>query len=902
MMRLLKPLFTLAFLLLSISWGNSQTFLETERNKPAPSFQELQRRLDEYGRQADAKKAKGWKWLKRWEHFETQRMNPDGSLMDMGEYVLAAQAVAEQKSAAAKVSANGWFPLGPNDYAVPDYPGWEPGIGRINCVAFHPTIATTYWVGVAQGGVWKTVDDGQSWTPLTDNMPMLRVSDIAVNPANPNEIYLAVGDMAYFGAGLTMDDRKRHTHYGLGVYKTTDGGSTWNPTGLSFLQTDFDFSLTCRIYIHPTNTTHLVAAGTKGIWTSANSGATWTHTKDSLVWDMERDPVNPQVLYASTGYRSTINRGSASIIKSTDFGATWNVLPTGITPANGIERIELAVSPSDPNYVYALCAGMDAGFAGMYRSTNAGASWTLQSTTPNILEWWDGNGFGGQGWYDLAIIVNPNDRNTVYTGGINMWGTTDGGVTWEGCSYWVNDYGPSLHADQHQFSYNPLNQKYYVCNDGGLYATSSIQIGSWLDAMNSPGYTWPTTWSKLSSGMQVTSFYRCSTTPAASGNLIAGAQDNGTYFYDGVTWHNLFGGDGMECILHPTDPMTLYASSQYGNLIASNDGGATGYGISVGEIGEWTTPFLLLPNTPNIMYAAYGNVYKSNDGGFTWDPISNFPINAGLGQPNISSALAVSTQDPNYIYVAKRFYHSYGEPSALWVTTNGGNSWVDRTAGLPDSLYLTHITVDSDQPATAWVTVGGFVPGVKVFKTTNAGLTWHNKSLNLPNVQTNCLMHDRMHNHNPIYVGMDVGVYYFNDTLSAWQLYATDLPNVVVSDLELDAPNSQIVAATFGRGLWGVSLKDQVIVGNGPSGSNLLTMQVVPNPNQGAFDLVLEGKSTEGLTLDIIDIMGRIVHTEVIPPFATQHRQVVATKLSPGCYFARASREGNRWVKRFVVE
>ncbi len=902
-MREMKSWIALVIGLLWMSLGMSQTFLETQKGASAPTFPEFQRRLHEWSVQAGPQKPKGWKWLKRWEDFETQRMNPDGSLFDRGVYAEAAEAVAAQKTAMSKMaSTTSWYPLGPNDYAIPDNSYWEPGIGRINCIAFHPTIASTYWVGVAQGGVWKTVDNGQSWTPLTDNLPILRISDICVNPVNTDEIYISVGDMAYFGAGLSLDNRKRHTHYGLGVYKTTDGGQTWNPTGLALQQTDYDFSLTCKVLIHPSNSLDLVAAGTHGIWKSADAGVSWTQVHDSIIWDMERDPVDPQVIYASTGYRATLQQGSASIMKSTDFGATWTVLPTGIPARGVVQRIELAVSPTDHNYVYALCAGMDAGFAALYRSTDAGTSWVQQSTSPNILEWGDGFGGGGQGWYDLAIIVDAADRNTIYTGGINMWASTDGGVNWNGCSLWYNSNGSSLHADQHQFAHNPLSGKYYVCNDGGLYATNQIQIGSWDDVNNLPGYVWPTTWEKLSAGMQTTSFYRCSTSPAAPGNLIAGAQDNGTYFYDGSIWHNIFGGDGMECILHPSDPLTLYGSSQYGYLSGSNDGGLSSFGVNVtGEAGEWTTPYLLDPTNPDIMYAAYGNVHKSLDGGLSWNPISNFPVNSGLGQPNISSALAVAKSDPNYIYVAKRFYYSYGEPSAMWVTTDGGTTWTDRSLGLPDSLYLTYIAVDADAPSTAWVTVGGFIPGIKVFKTTDAGSTWSNVSYNLPNVQTNCVLHDGLHAHNPIYVGQDLGVYYFNDTLSTWELYAADLPNVVVSELEMDAGSNQIVAATFGRGLWGVSLKDDVLAYTQPGRPTYLSMQIVPNPNNGNFELQFEGAAANGLMVEIIDIMGRIVHSEKTAPFAASHRQLLQKQLGPGSYFARASGNGGRWVKRFVV-
>jgi hypothetical protein len=519
------------------------------------------------------------------------------------------------------------------------------------------------------------------------------------------------------------------------------------------------------------------------------------------------------------------------------------------------------------------------------------------------LEWYDGSSGGGQGWYDLALLVSPTDRNTVYTGGINMWGSTDGGVTFDAVSYWRGDYGPSLNADQHQIAYNPLNVKYYVCDDGGLYSTSQILIGSWTDAQNTSGYNWPTIWEKKSSGMQVTSFYRCSTSPAADGNLIAGAQDNGTYFYNGTIWQNVIGGDGMECILHPTNPQVFYGSSQYGSLAMSYDGGATtNYLSSPLEYGEWTTPFVMHPDSSDILFAAYGNIFKSVDAGNSWYPISAMPVNGTLGQPNISSALAIAPSNPNCLYVAKRYYYSYGEPSALWVTTDQGTNWVNRTLGLPDSLYLTSIEIDGDDPATAWVTVGGFVPGVKLFKTTDYGANWTNVSRNLPNLQCNTVVQDVSHPRNPIYVGLDVGVYYGNDTSSTYELYATDLPNVVISDLEFDVSNAQIVAATFGRGLWGVSLKDDVVSSIHSGNAQALAMTVVPNPNAGEFQIQLEGTSTETMQVQLIDIMGRVIHEGAVAPFEVGCAVPVLQSLAPGYYFARVLGSDVRLTVKFLVK
>ena len=869
-------------------------------------FSTFQRQLHEWSQSPESKDTKGWKWIKRWEDFQSRRLTGSGTIPEVGVMERELQRVTAEKNATNKQAAStSWVPLGPSDYADVGNNTWmEPGIGRINCIAFHPTQASTYWVGVAQGGVWKTVNDGVSWTPLTDDLPMLRVSDIAVNPNNPDEIYIAIGDYAYFGVSLKFDNRKRNTHYGLGVYKTTDGGASWNPTNLSFPQTDFDFSLVRRTLIHPTSNNTLVAGGTAGIWKSIDGGNLWLKKHDSLIWDIEQSKVSPNVIYASTGYRHTMGIGTASIMKSTNFGDTWTVLNTGIPGQGVVQRIEIGLSPTNANIVYALCAGLDGSFAGFYRSTNAGTTWSLMTSTPNILTWDDGVSGGGQGYYDLAILVDPSDDDKVFIGGINIWGTTDGGATWDGCSYWLNVYGQSLHADQHQFAYNTGNNKYYVCNDGGLYATPNLQIGSWLDAQNVSNYNWPTVWERKSGGMQATSFYRLGTSANYPGNVIAGAQDNSTYFNNGTIWKNVIGGDGMECILHPTDPFLFYGSSQYGNLAISTDGGDSwgDIGWQVSEGGEWTTPFIMDPNNPDILYAAYGNVWRSINGGGSFSRISNLPVNSGLGQSNISSALAISKSNSDYIYLAKAVNWGYSEMASFYVSTDNGASWQNRGTGLPDTLYYTYIAVDADDPLTAWVTVGGFEAGVKVFKTTDAGQSWSNISGNLPNLPVNCVVHDGLHANNPIYVGTDAGVYYTNDILGTWEPYATDLPNAIVSELEIHESSGQLNAATFGRGLWGVDLKDNIASSLPDQDANALEMQLYPNPNNGNFDIVLKGKSMQPMTFEVIDILGRKLTKQEIPAFNERVQHSVDLNLNPGAYFVKVAVNGRHLTKKFIVE
>lgn len=857
----------------------------------------------------------GDKWYQRWEAFNAQRVGGDGSLADARTYWSAARsAIAAKRSATAGglhgSASGGWAPLGPSTLAVNDDPSWIDGIGRINCIAFHPTDSNTLWVGVAQGGVWKTVDGGASWMPLTDDLPILRISDIAVDPVDPDVIYISVGDFAYIGVDLAHANRKRHTHYGLGVYKTIDGGATWNPSGLSFELSEYDGSLIRRVLIHPDNRRHLLAVGTSGTWTSHDAGATWTHRLTQLIWDIERSPADPNVLYASTGRLATFNMGTAGIIKSTDFGATWLPLASMI-PGNEAQRIEIAVSPTDPNYVYAVASSLTSTFHSFVRSTNAGATWTVRASAaqgPNILGGRNGsaNDTRGQGTYDLAIIVDAKDRDRVFVGGINIWGTEDGGATWDGVTHWTPQYGRSIHADHHQFAYNPLNKRYYMCNDGGINTASEIIIGSWSDAERGTQSDWPTRWQNISSGLAITSFYRAGVSRDNFGYVIAGAQDNASFYFDGTQWKHVFGGDGMDCFIDHSDPEMIYASSQFGVLIGSTDGGSSASYLSFDildeESGEWTTPFVM-PPTGNVMYAGFGNVWRSNAGASpSWQRISNFADAPGLEYPTPISALSVSLANPNYIYVGKRIWHMLDIPTQAWMTPDGGATWRDISAGLPDSLYLTSIATHSSDANVAWATFGGFVDGVKVYKTTNAGATWTNISRNLSNLPANAIVHNAMGGVNDVYIGTDIGVYRTSDALSGWVPFSENLPNVIVSDLELHHASGTLYAATFGRGIWMTDLSQVGAVGDAAT-SLALVLQATAGRRAGAIVIDASTKATlSGARIDVIDVLGRIVASRVVDITAGSYREELDLGLRDGVYFVRvAHREAPTRVVRVVV-
>jgi len=817
--------------------------------------------------------------------------NAQGEPSDFATYVNEALAAANNKSMARGAASAPWYPVGPN--AVPNnQTGYmENGIGRVNCVAFHPTNTAVYYVGVAQGGIWKTTNGGGSYTPLTDNLPITRVSDICVDPNNTNVIYASICDFSYIDKGLFLDGRKRHTHYGLGVYKSTDGGSSWNPTGLTFQLTNGDASLIKEVMVNPANSQHLLACGVSGMYKSTDGGNTWVKKLDSLFWDMVQDPVNPSVLYAASGWIQNANVGNAAIYKTTDFGTTWTMLNTGMAAQGTVQRTKLAIAPGDPNYVYALCCDNTNGFYGIYRSTNAGTSWTYLPPQLNILEAGQGGGTGGQGPYDLALLVSASDKNTIYTGGVNLWGSTDGGANFNPISHWTLQYGPTLHGDIQYMDRQPGTGHIFVCSDGGIYKTSNMQIGTWSTS-------WPTSWTNLSNGMQCTSFYRLSSSQNAKGRLAAGAQDNATFYYDGSSWATIFGGDGMDNYLDPQNDFKVIGSSQFGNFYYSTNNGAVGNYIATNpnnEASEWVTPIVAAYNYPGVLYVGNENVVKSTDGGQNWVSLSPFNSYTNTTSNTEITALAVAPSNTNVVYAARRVRYELGLKGVVFKTSNG-NTFNNITGNLPDSLFYTGLDVNPNNVNEAVISMAGFSAGNKVFRTTAGGIQWTNISYNLPNAPVNQVKYSP--GGNAIVACTDFGVYILFGNSTTWVNYGTGLPNVIVSDVEFNAVQDKVYVSTFGRGIWATSLS-QMLGGVGVAEQHavsVLEFNVYPSLNNGKF--TAESRDGDALQIEVIDVNGRSVYkaTSAAPKIE------IDLHVASGAYYVKASSGQRMGVKKLIVE
>jgi CUB domain/Divergent InlB B-repeat domain/Secretion system C-terminal sorting domain len=723
-------------------------FLRQNESRLPRAIRELTKEVSRSERKSDKfeRELEGIVQFKRWSEFVEPRVaesNGDLSVINEGNVrALAQQANLLQSRAAT------WQLVGPRNTAT------NGGNGRVNGIKVHPTNSNLLFASTPAGGLWKSSNGGTSWTAITDAIAVLGATDVAFDPTNPDIMYLATGD------GDAGDTRS------TGIYKSTDGGTTWVATGLNF--TLSQGTTLSKILVHPTNNQILLTAGNTGIRRSTDAGATWTQVSTASIKDIEWKPNNPLVVYAG-GYS-----GSAGVWRSTDGGITWTKLTATPLPSTGTQRVAIGVSPHDAEYVYALFAKSTGyGFQGMYRSTDGGTTWTQQATTPNMLGWQaNGSDTDGQGWYDLAIAVSPTDKNMVMIGGVNIWKSMDGGVNWTCKAHWSGNGAPYVHADQHDFTFS--GSTFYAGNDGGVFKSTD---GG-------------TTWTNISSTLSNAQLYGLGLSSGNANLILSGHQDNGTNLTsNGTTWAQVLGGDGMLCFIDRTNDSRMFASIYNGALYRSTNGGASFGNLTTITNGGWVTPWLQDPVSPATLYAAGSEINKSTDYGTNWTAISSF------GGTTSFKAMDVAKTNPLCIIAATS--------TSVRKTINGGTSWTTLT-GLPTSGILTvHFNVNDANKI--YVGVASY-QGSSVWYSTDGGATWVNWGTGLPSVPVSCFV-TQLGTDGSMYCGTDIGVYYRNNTSTGWTAFTQGMPGIPVRDLEIYYPTQKLRAATYGRGIWESNLE-----------------------------------------------------------------------------------------------
>jgi len=772
-----------------------QSVIDKINSEGTPSFNKIQKVMDDYWTSENVKdgyvvengvktKAAGWKLFKRWEYYWDQRVNQQTGEFPTTNSAIEYEKYLKDRNALNKTAySESWTNLGTNSSG-----GGYAGIGRINCVAFHPTDANTFWVGSPSGGIWKTTNGGVSWTILNNNETVLGVSDIAVDNTNPNILYIATGDRDG-GSLWSLGGGQNNDNNSIGVLKSTDGGATWNTTGFSYAASSI--KKIYRLLIHPTNNQILLASTSDGIYKTTDGGTNWTLKSivSSRFRDMQFKPGDPTIIYAGR----VAGGGFTYVYKSTNTGESWTAKTISGITTHYTSQIRLAVSANDPTVVYvALQDGR------VYKSTDSGESYAKVSTndSQNMLGYYtNGTGTASQASYDLCIACSPSDVNTVFLGSICTWKSTDGGVTWSANTNWTSHptYNISgvaeVHADKHMLAYQNSSTTLFEGNDGGIYKTAN---GG-------------TSWTDLTNGIIISQIYRIGISQTDANVVLTGLQDNGAKKYIGAlnTWVDVTGGDGMECIIDFNNATSyMYTTYVNGEIYRNSDGFSTfatttiSANIPGGQpAGYWVTPYIMDPTNAANLFAGYDKIWKTTNRGTSWTSASQ-----QLSASAKLRSLAIAPSNTSVLYTA--------DPTSMWKTTDGGaTNWTAITLPGAPTSSITYIAVKNTDPNTVWITYGGYQTGEKVYQSTDGGTSWTNISTGLPNLPImSIVQYKTATDRNVLFVGTDVGVYVKDENANgnAWVAYNTGLPNVVVTELEIlyTGGTNKLRAGTYGRGLW----------------------------------------------------------------------------------------------------
>ncbi|SEP92492.1 T9SS type A sorting domain-containing protein [Flavobacterium urocaniciphilum] len=753
----MKNTYLSIFLLFSVigfsQFNNNAPWKKANQNSRNNSFQNDVNNFNEYWNTHDqSKKGSGYKPFKRWECFYENQLNPDGTLITPQQLwnAWSQKKLSKQAKNSNEIMAlppSNWQPVGP--FTHTNTGSWSSGQGRTSAVAIDPNNPNIIYVGAPAGGIWKSTNSGSTWTPLSDQLPQIGVSGIAIDPTNSNVIFIATGD------------KDASDTYSVGVLKTTDGGLNWNTTGLSFSGTG---NFAGDLIMHPTNNQIILCATSAGLYRTINGGVNWTveQTGDFSQGSIRFKPNDPTIVYATSNNR---------FYKSTNTGDTFTNITSGLSSSAQTSRMILDVTPADNNYVYVLSVSSSStlnGLNGIYRSTNSGTSFTATQTTTDILE-------SGQSWYDLALAVSPTNKDMIFTGCLNIWRSTNGGTAVTKANNWSSPESAAYtHADIHHLQY--INGKLYCLSDGGIYVSEN-DADSFTD---------------LTAGLQISQFYRISVSKSSASKMVGGLQDNGGYAYSNASWKNYHGADGMDAAVSQNNSNLYYGFIQNGStLYISNNGGnsITGSIGSPGSIsGNWITP--LKGDSQGNMYAGYSGLYKLVNNAWVIQNTNS------VGTGNLEH-IAIDPTDDNIIYVV-----------------NGADLFKSTDAGITfNSIYnagsnITGVTVHSSNNTIVYITTSG--TGGDAFKSTDGGFTFSTIAPGLPAIAKNCIAHQGRNTENPLYVGTSLGVYYTDDTMTTWQPFDTNLPNVSVRDLEINLEDAKIIAATYGRGIWQSNIPIQI--------------------------------------------------------------------------------------------
>jgi hypothetical protein len=737
--------------------------------------------------------------------------------------------------------ASTWSSMGPDNVG-----------GRMLAVAVDPTDVSRVWAGAASGGLWLSTVGGEgadAWTRVETGFPSLSVSSIVISPADPDVMYIGTGEISRYVRPLIGTPGARSS-YGLGVLKTTDGGLTWNTTGLTWT---FDQTrAVLAMKPAPGSNDTVWAATSEGVYKTTDAGTNWTLVHPVLMaMDIVVDPTNGNVAYVSHGQIGVPPDGIAGIYKTTDGGTSWTLLGGGL-PSTDFGRTSLTISSNGQTLYAGVSSATGHNIVGLYRTTNGGTTWTNMNST---------NFTGGQAWYDNVVAVSPVDNNLVIAAGLDVYRTTNGGGNLSQVAFWWAGYGgvipnggdegPSdyVHADQHAVTFEPGNpQTVYIGCDGGVF--KSTDGGQ--------------TWDGKNGGLQTTQFYAGFADAPTFPLALGGLQDNGTLLYTGgPSWDKTFGGDGGWCAIDPTDEQTMYEEYVYLNMHKTTDGGVSWneiHSLSSGSA-NFIAPFVLAESAPNVIYGGMLAVEKTTNGGNSWF----YPDGDSNWNGTQVATIGVSPTDADRVIAGTGNSGTSPTMEVRW-TTDGGAIWNTVAAGQLPVRYPTDFHYDRNDADRIWATFSGYGTG-HVWESTDAGATWTDRSANLPDIPVQSVALDEDHP-GFVYVGTDLGTYQSTDAGASWQDFNSGMPIAMILDLVVHGPTRTMRAATFGNGIWEVGLPEpqvtaaQIVAGTEVS-TDLRLGEGAPNPFRESTTIEFAVGRPGNVRLTVHDAAGRRVRTLV---------------------------------------
>jgi hypothetical protein len=713
------------------------------------------------------------------DYFYLQRVSRDGTVnLKARREALKQARVLRESRADSPLAAGEWELRGPLNVG-----------GRVSDIVGDPQNPNKFYVGAASGGVWKTTNGGSTFTPIFDGVGSLSIGALALDPRDSDVLYVGTGEASPGGGSVTYP--------GDGVWKTTDGGLTWQHLGLE------ESVYIGRIVLNPQapDTVFVAAMGNlfsrnpeRGVYRSTDGGLTWSRvlfvSDIAGAIDLAIDPATPSRIYAATWERirfpnQRIYGGPGSgLWRSLNGGDTWTRLTSGL-PAASTEpsRIGVAVSPSSPATVYSVFyRKADGCLEGVFRSTDFGTTWTRRAASGL-------SGFlGCQGTWSGRIFAHPRTVGEVWVDGVGLGRSTDGGAAFTSVG--------GMHVDHHSQWFSPSNPSVILKgNDGGLYRSTNGG-GAWTKFGNLP----------------ISQFYTVEVHPAEPFKIYGGLQDNGvkrTATGGLSNWSSVIGGDGMEVLVDVINPDVIYAESQFGNLRRSTDDGGSFAAATSGISGRrnWKSPIVVDPGSTgsglsSTLYFGAHQLFRSTNSAGSWTAISNDLTDGAVGTLGTLTTIAVAPSNRNTLYLGT-------DDGNVWVTTNAGQTYTRLDASLPD-LWVTRVAVDPTSDAVAYVTFSGFrvdQPLPHVFRTANRGATWTDISGDLPDAPVNDIAVDPR-SASTLYVATDVGVFATHNLGASWTPLGTGLPEgLVVTDIKvLPGPPATLYAGTYGRSTHSIEL------------------------------------------------------------------------------------------------